>query len=244
MQLVKANTGRYKTTIPVDGGPAITEEGRYQFAPHAFEITRDQPTPEGSILRMMFRVIDGDTWIRMTSVGDDDGRYQSWRCWVDLKDVRNAPGFPSDLAATPGNGGQPPNAVITASYGLGAQIVDDNHIAGTTDLATALSLLGGKALSALGIDPLGDATVPAKFLINGSNALAGFTVDFADLSDAVEAAGGNSSPLETLGDSDGSIVVSFTALGEPVDVRPPPKGQLLSLQKGDDLSTAMAGCGA
>lgn len=152
-------------------------------------------------------------------------------------------GSPDRLWPRCGPDGQPPAAVVAASYGIGRERLGPGSVAGTTDLALALGLMGAKALMASGIDPQGDATVPAAFTLAGG-ALAEVAVRLDEIPGAVDVAGGALPPeLSELGEAEGVMRTRFTEVGAPVDLAPPADEEQLVLADPDDFEAAMASCG-
>jgi hypothetical protein len=149
--------------------------------------------------------------------------------------------FPVELAQAPP--GQPPSAIVTASYGVGIRAIDAQSVEGTTDLALALGMVSGKLVVASGIDAQGDDTVPATFSIDGQT-LSGFTVPLAELPEAIESAGGDLHPaLESLAELPGSITTRFSEVGASVNVQAPAVEERLTFKNADDLESAMTSCG-
>ena len=187
------------------------------------------------------RTIGDQQWMRLQSLTSDGEETTGWPCWVSSTDVARLPGSP--LAELSGPDGQLPAAVVAASYGMGRERLGPGTVTGTTDLALALSLMGSKALLASGVDPQGDATVPATFtLVRGR--LAEVAVRLGEIPGAVDAAGGALPPeLAELGDAEGVMRTRFTEVGAPVDLAPPAAEEQLVLADPDDFDAAMASCG-
>lgn len=243
MRLARANTGRYEVEIPFGSEAIIHEQGEYRIRPLAYATVRVQSSPEGSVTIAQVGVAN-DRWLRIESVTNEEGNTQSWPCWVNYDDVARAAtatDFPIDLDAYPD--GQPPSAVVAASWGIGTEIITPESIGGTTDLTLALGLLGGRAVAAAGIDTQADSTVPASFSLD-QQVLSGFTVRLADLPDAIEAAGGEMDPaLEGLSQAPGAIEAHFSAIGAPVHVQAPPAEERVEFRDAVDFEAAMKACG-
>ena len=243
MRLAQANTGRYEVEIPFGSEAIIHEHGEYRIRPLAFETVRVQSSPEGSLTIAQVGV-GKDRWLRLESVTSEEGNRRSWPCWVNYDDIAKAAtaaDFPIDLDAGPD--GQPPSAVVAASWGVGTEIITPESIGGTTDLTLALGLLGGRAVAAAGIDTQADSTVPASFSLD-QRVLSGFTVRLADLPDAIAAAGGEMDPaLGGLSQAPGVIETHFSATGDPVHVQAPPAEERLEFMSAADFEADMKACG-
>lgn len=240
VSLARANTGHYEVTVPLGGDANSHEYARYQLSPVAFHVVREFTGPDGTI-RLAYRGLGNDSWIRLESVTSDGQSTPAWRCWVSYEDIANQDILPPELAQAPR--GQPPSAVVAASYGIGQRAIAENAIEGTTDLALALGLVSGKILVAAGIDAQADDTVPATFSLDGGT-LSGFSVALADLPDAIEAAGGDlPAELSGLASIPGAIETRFSRFGEPVDVDAPPLNERLALTNPDNFEAAMNSCG-
>ena len=238
--LLRANTGRYELDIPFGDGLSIRETGRYRITPLAFESVREQISPEGT-LRITYRGVGDEMWFRMESLTSGQGEQPGWPCWVDYDDVHRLQEFPAELAQAPT--GQPPAAVVSASWGTGRQRTGAASMEGTTDLATALGLVSSKLLVAAGVDPQGDAVVPATFALDGK-VLTGVSVPLAELPAAIETAGGSLPPeLGDLATLPGSIATRFADIGAAVDVAAPPVGERLAFTGAEDYEAAMRSCG-
>lgn len=238
--LLSANTARVDLEVPLGAGASIRERGSYRISPLAHDVVRELTSPEATMV-VAQRTVGGQQWVRLESITTDQGDTEGWPCWVSSADVARIPGSP--LAELPGPDGQPPAAVVAASYGIGREWRGPGAVTGTTDLALALSLLGAKALLASGVDPQGDATVPAAFTLVGGK-LAEVAVRLDELPDAVEAAGGTLPPeLDELAAAPGVMRTRFTEVGKAVDLAPPAAGEQLVLADPDDFETAMASCG-
>jgi hypothetical protein len=229
VDLVRANTGHFVVTVSAGGGFAIQERGRYRIRPAAYEAVRELTSPAGTI-RIASRAVGSETWFRLESLISDDHDPQSWPCWVNYDDIAGQQGFPVELAPAPT--GQPPAAVVAASYGVGKRTIDAQSIAGTMDLALVLSLVSNKLLVASGVDARGDATVPATFRLDGTS-LSGFSVPLAELSSAIETADGDVPPeLGGLAASPDRLTTRFSDLGAPV-----------TFTGREDFESAMRSCG-
>jgi hypothetical protein len=240
LELLSANTARVDLEIPLGAGASIRERGTYRISPLAYDIVRELTSPEATMV-VAQRTAGDQQWVRLESVTTDQGDTEGWPCWVSSADVARIPGSP--LAELPGPDGQPPAAVVAASYGIGRERRGPGAVAGTTDLALALSLLGAKALLASGVDPQGDATVPAAFTLVGGK-LAEVAVRLDELPDAVEAAGGTLPPeLDELAEAPGVMRTRFTEVGKAVDLAAPAPGEQLVLADPDKFEAAMASCG-
>ena len=238
--LLRANTGRYELDIPFGDGLNIRETGRYQISPLAFDSVREQISPEGTV-RIAYRGVGDGMWFRMEALTSDRGELRGWPCWVNYDDIAAMPEFPVELAQAPT--GQPPAAVVSASWGMGERRMGATSIEGTTDLATALGLVNSKLLVAAGVDPQGDAVTPATFTLSGKM-LAGIAVPLAELPTAIEAAGGIlPAELGDLSTLPGSITTRFADLGASVSVKAPPIGKRLAITDAEDYETAMESCG-
>jgi hypothetical protein len=241
--LARGNSGRYEVEIPLGDRRTIREYGSYQLRPIAFETTRVYSGP-GQNLAIALVGVGDDRWIRLTSVTVDDRPPKTWPCWVNYDDLAAAatpPDFPIDLAAGPS--GQPPLAMVAASWGTGLQLGSSDSIRGTTDLTLALSMLGAKVVAAAGIDTQAETTVPASFFLHGGT-LSGFAVRLDALPTAVEAAGGANHPaIQAMAGMQGSIDVRFSKVGAPVQVQAPPEDERVKLAGTVDFETAMRSCG-
>lgn len=239
ISLARANTGHYEVTIPLGSG-ASHEYGRYRLDPVAFHVVREFKGP-GETVRLAYRGVGNELWIRLESVISDGKSKPTWPCWVSYDDLATQGVLPPDLAQAPR--GQPPGAVVAASYGIGQRKVTGESIEGTTDLALALGLIGGKFAVATGIDTQADDTVPATFSFDGGT-LSGFSVALADLPDAIEAAGGDLPPgLDGLASMPGAIETRFFRIGQPVDVEAPLESEQLTAADPENFETAMNSCG-
>lgn len=240
LELLSANTARVELEIPLGTGASIRERGTYRITPLAHDIVRELTSPEGAMV-VAQRTIGDQQWMRLQSLTSADGETAGWPCWVSSADVARIPGSP--LAELPGPDGQPPAAVVAASYGIGRERLGPGSVAGTTDLALALSLMGSRALLASGVDPQGDATVPATFtLARGTLAEAAVRLD--EIPGAVDAAGGALPPeLAELGDAEGVMTTRFTDVGARVDIAAPAAAQQLVLADPGDFEAAMVSCG-
>jgi hypothetical protein len=240
ISLLRANTGQFEVTIPFGDGVTISETGRYRIEPLAYESVRIQESPEAT-LRLATRAVGDEQWIRLESLTSQQGDDGAWPCWVSYDDIAAFPDFP--VALSQGPGGQPPAAVVSATYGIGRQQLGVDSLAGTTDLALALGLVSSKFLLSTGIDPQGDATAPATFSLD-DRTLAEVAVPLADIPTAVEAAGGSLPPeLDALSQAPGAIVTRFTDVGSSVAISRPNREVTLELSEGDDYETAMRSCG-
>ncbi len=238
--LLSANTARVDLEIPLGGDASIRERGTYRISPLAHDLVRELTSPEGAMV-VAQRTIGDQQWVRLQSLTSDEGEAAGWPCWVSSADVARIPGSP--LAQLPGPDGQPPAAVVAASYAIGRQRLGPGSVTGTTDLALVLSLMGAKALLASGVDPQGDATVPATFTL-ARGALAEVAVRLDEIPGAVDAAGGTLPPeLAELSDAEGVMRTRFTEVGETVDLAPPAADEQLVLADPDDFESAMASCG-
>jgi len=237
--LVRANTGRFDVDVPLGDGFTIREQGVYRLTPLAYDVTRVQTSPEGSI-RMAYRGVGDERWVRMESATAAGESAPGWPCWVDFDDVSKLGGS-VDLSG--GLDGQPPAAVVAASYGVGTSFVTPTSIDGTADLALTLGLLGSKTLAAFGVDPHGDATVPATFTTSGGT-LAEIAVPFAELPSAIDDAGGElPAGLDALAQAPGAITIRFRDSGISVDVHAPPAEQIVTFEDADDFGAALQACG-
>lgn len=240
LRLVRANTGHFEVIVPFGSEVSIQERGRYQVRPVAYDVVRELTSPEGT-LRIAYRGVGDEMWLRLESVTSDKGRTPPWPCWVSYDDIAGLREFPVELAQGPN--GQPPSAIVAASYGVGKRAIDAQSIEGTTDLALALGLVSGKLVGASGIDAQGDDTVPATFSLDRQT-LSGFTVPLADLPDAIESAGGDLPPeLESLAALPGGITTRFSDFGASVNVHAPPADERLRFRNADDFESAMRSCG-
>lgn len=240
ISLLRANTGQFEVTVPFGDGVTITETGRYQVEPPAFESVRVQSSPEASV-RLATRAVGDEQWVRLESLTSPEHDDVAWACWVSFDDIAALPDFPVELAQ--GQDGQPPAAVVSATYGIGRQEVGPGSLTGTTDLALAMSLVSSKFLLSTGIDPQGDAKVPATFSLVDRR-LAEVSVPLADIPAAVEAAGGSfPRELDALAQAPGSIVTRFTDVGSPVTVGRPDPAVTLEIGDGEDYESAMRSCG-
>jgi hypothetical protein len=240
VRLLRANTGHFEVTVPFGSDSGSRERGQYQVRPVAYDGVRELTTPEGTV-RFAYRGVGDEIWLRLESATSDEGRTPPWPCWVNYDDIADMPEFPIELASGPN--GQPPSAIVAASYGVGQRVVDAHSIEGTMDLALALGLVSGKLLVASGIDAQGDDTAPATFSLDGQT-LSGFTVPLADLPDAIEGAGGDLPPeLESLAALPGGITTRFSDFGVPVNVQAPPAAERLTFMNADDIESAMRSCG-
>lgn len=187
------------------------------------------------------RSIRDQQWMRLKSLTSDDGETAGWPCWVSSADVARIPGSP--LAQLAGPDGQPPAAVVAASYGIGRERLGPGSVTGTTDLALALGLMGSRALLASGVDPQGNATVPATFTL-ARGTLAEVAVRLDGIPGAVDAAGGKLPPeLAELSAAEGVMTTRFTEVGSAVDLAAPAAAERLVLADPDDFEAAMASCG-
>lgn len=240
VRLMEANTATYTVRVPFGSAGSISERGRYQISPLSFDAARDL-TSAGDGIRVSHRGVGERTWIRLTSTGADSAA-TDWPCWVATDDLTGlAPEGAPDLPTGPP--GQPPTAVVAASYGTGRQVVDAATVEGTIDLSLVLSLVSGKLLAVSGVDPQGDATVASTFRLDGP-VLAGFDVELSELPAAITAAGGEVGPeIEGLGAVDGAISVRFTPAPGPLDVPPPAASDVLRVTSTASFAADMAACG-
>ena len=238
---MRSNSGRYEVVVPFGAGYTIRESGRYRIDPPVFETVRVIGAPEGTV-RVVYRSVGGRLWFRIERARSDQGGNAGWPCWVDqaaMARVSDAAAIDLGQAAA----GQPPAAVIAASWGTGLSSDGDGRIDGTTDLATTLGLVSSKFLVAAGVDPQADDVVPASFTVR-DGVLRGYEVSLADVPEAIEA-GGSELP-EELHDLDtlpGAIASRFLDTGAPVEVEAPPMGQRLRFRSAADFETAMRSCG-
>lgn len=240
VRLARANTGHFEVTIPLGGDAMSYEQGKYQLNSAAFSVVREFTGP-GESISFAYRGEGAETWIRLESVVSSGQDTPAWPCWVSHDDIASQDAFPPELVGGPT--GQPPSAVVAASYGIGQRTISTSIIEGTIDLALTLGLMGGKVVMAAGIDVQADDTVPATFLLD-ADTLTGFSVALADLPEAVEAAGGDLPPeLDGLSAMPGSIEARFYDIGESVDIAPPPPDEQLEFTDADDFEASMNSCG-
>lgn len=238
--LVDANTGNVSVGVVLTATETIKETGDYQISPVRADLTRTISSSAGSV-EFRFLTFGRTQWLRLVSVDDDDGK--AWPCWVDVADVSRL-GEVEGLG-TPAAG--PPAAIGAATFGVGRRFVYGpvGDIAGTTDLALALGLVGGTKLLALfGIDPNGTATIPATFQRNG-DILTGFEVDLGRIPAALTAAGLDGGSLEASGLSKAAapLVAFFGNVGRPVEISAPKADEIVAFDRPDDFEPAMRSCG-
>lgn len=234
-----ANTGTFRLDAGFTGA-GIQEVGRYRLRPRAFDVTRFLSGVDGT-LAIAYRGIGRRTWFRIVE-GPTAGQ-EAWPCWVDLGDmseIRELAGLPAMAPALPG---QPPNALIAASYGIGreySEAEDLGTILGTTDLVLALSVLNSGRVDELGLDPSSTATVPTYFDVRDGT-FHGYTIGLRGLFLAIEAAGGDA-PMDTSEPILGDITVRFEDQGTKVEVTPPRADKVIAFT--DAFKADMAACGA
>lgn len=246
--LVKANTGAYKLEVVGRGGGgfSITEVGRYIIEPNASEFYRTLRGGELSAT-VAYKVVGEDSWMRLLSVGDGEKR-STWDCWVGVRDFIELPESAelvensAAYIAVPGNYGAPPNPVSILAWGKGERIVAERRAAGTTDLVTALGLLGGRLVQETGIDINSDARVPATFKVAYGGWLSAYDIEIDDLNDALRSEVGDGF---WLGESDEhtGISVFFGPVGEPVEIQPPSPEEVVDFAGFDSAESAMKACG-
>jgi hypothetical protein len=235
--LIGLGTGAYVVDVDLGPGTAIHEEGRYQIEPNAYQSTRHLVSPHGTVT-FAYRAVGKDTWVRLEQAGTvSGGDSKAWPCWAHIGDPQVvADQLDLPLMAT----GQPPSALVAASYAVGLGFVDEEpgkelgNVLGTTDLVLSLALLNAKVVASSGLDPSSDATTLAYFTVR-KGVLLGYTIGLRGLFSALEAAGGTlPDGIDPDGAVPGSIEVAFSDLGKPVTVQPPAADEVVELTADHD----------
>ncbi len=240
-QLFRANTGNIAVGVPLFDGIKIKDVGDYQIRPLRADLLRTITSDDGEVA---FRYLTSgrSTWIRLVSVDGDDE--SGWPCWVDLAQLSRQGELPdgTQLAAP----GQPPVGLVAAGLGRATGFVDGgtNEVVGSTDLYSALGLVGGaKLIAASGLSVEDDAVVPARFQLNG-DMLIGFEVDFEEIPRALASSGAvDPDPLiASLTLAEGQLVAFFADIGRPVDIVAPRPDEVVDLDEGGDFESVMRSC--
>jgi len=241
VRLIQANTGRFEVRVPLGSDLFIHQSGTYQIRPAAYDMLIEHSSDVGAV-EFAYRAVGDEMWVRVMSASSGDNQQPKWPCWVNYDDLTRLGELPGELAQT--STGQPPPAVIAASYGIGRRFLTDGSVEGTTDLALALGLVSGKFLAATGVEAQGDAIVPATFFLDGGD-FTGFSVPLAELPAAIASAGGDlPTGLEALDELPGAIVTRFSDYRTPVTIQAPAADEQLTFKSPEDFAAAMKSCGA
>jgi hypothetical protein len=243
-RLFDKNTGSVVVDLAMPGTTAH-DDVRYRLQPPATDLVRHVVTGrQGMTIR--YRSVGDDTWLRYDE-DRDAGSGAPWTgsCWIHVADLRafgEQAGAAVDLRP-----GRPPTALVAASYGVGRELNDRNDlgtILGTINLPAAMSLLNNAAADRFGIDPRSHEKAQVDFDVTGE-VLHGYTIGMQGLFQAAEDADADL-PFDP--DTDqvpGSIEVSFSDVGSPVDIVAPPSTEVVEMTADDAmLEKRMIACGA
>lgn len=176
------NDGVYQLQAAI-GSTGVIERGTYRIHPLAYDLTRlieplsnGQPVAgQGVVVRIL--ATGGETWLKVLSSGKQGG----WPCWVRA-DTALAPltGITGDAPTLP--------AAVGAMLSARGTGLDGSEVVGSTDLLSAVAVLGEQAVAGFGLEAGTPARLPARFDIQHGDVV-GWSEDVADVPAAMTQAG-------------------------------------------------------